>query len=242
MAYEQIKHRIMPTPESHTAFRNMIAGSLAGCTSVFFSYPLDLLRVRLAFEVRSTDAVRLADVARIIYNEPTPFLSKRITENTLLKPLAGLSNFYRGFMPTLYGIIPYAGVSFLVYERLKTLARTSLPRTLTYDTPDGAPKLTWWAYLTCGALSGVIAQTTAYPFEVIRRNMQVAGTRDVSHPQYQTPDKPRRNTRDTARHIWVRKGWRGFFVGLSIGYMKVMPMSAVSFFVYEWTKNRLGID
>src|SRR5690242_16960129 len=40
MAYEQIKHRIMPTKESQTAFRNMLAGSLAGiCTvEIYTSY------------------------------------------------------------------------------------------------------------------------------------------------------------------------------------------------------------
>ncbi|KAJ3145054.1 hypothetical protein HDU89_007574 [Geranomyces variabilis] len=233
MAYEQLKHRIMPTKSSETAFRNMLAGSLAGCTSVFFSYPLDLLRVRLAFEVRTAklEAVRLGDVAAMIYAERNPFLSN---PPLALRPLAGVMNFYRGFMPTMYGIIPYAGVSFLVYERLKTFAKTTLGA---YTLQTGTNTLSWWAYLSIGALSGAIAQTGAYPFEVVRRNMQVAGAVRASDGREQ-----RRTTAQTARTIWAKKGWRGFFVGLSIGYMKVMPMSAVSFFTYEWMKTRLDID
>ncbi|TPX70353.1 hypothetical protein SpCBS45565_g01779 [Spizellomyces sp. 'palustris'] len=244
MAYEQIKHRIMPTKESQSAFRNMIAGSLAGtlliprklgCTSVFFSYPLDLIRVRLAFEVRANHhPIKLSDVVHMIYAEPSPFVRN---PRPTLRPLVGVMNFYRGFMPTLYGIIPYAGVSFLVYERLKTFAKTTLGKyTLTsHPKYPNKAELTWWAYLTCGAVSGAIAQTCAYPFEVIRRNMQVAGV-------VRDGNELRRTTAQTALDIARRRGWRGFFVGLSIGYMKVMPMSAVSFFVYEWMKSWLGID
>ncbi|KAI9017150.1 mitochondrial carrier domain-containing protein [Gaertneriomyces semiglobifer] len=232
MVYEQIKHRITPTKESQTAFRNFINGSVAGCTSVFFSYPLDLLRVRLAFEVRgstSLEPVKLRSVVRMVYNEQNPWWKNPPPS---LRPLMGVTNFYRGFMPTLYGIIPYAGVSFLVYERLKTLAKTTLGK---YTLQKNGHELTWWAYLTCGALSGAIAQTTAYPLEVIRRNMQVAGV-------VKEGNTLRRTTWQTAMTIWKRKGLSGLFVGLSIGYMKVMPMSAVSFFVYEWMKVRLGID
>jgi solute carrier family 25 protein 42 len=31
----------------------------------------------------------------------------------------GLFSLYRGFLPTIIGIIPYAGTSFFVYETLK---------------------------------------------------------------------------------------------------------------------------
>jgi solute carrier family 25 protein 16 len=46
---------------------------------------------------------------------------------------------------------------------------------------------------------------------------------------------------DTARTIWLERGFRGFWVGLTIGYMKVIPMVATSFFVYERLKWSLGI-
>ncbi|KAI8818887.1 mitochondrial carrier domain-containing protein [Fimicolochytrium jonesii] len=276
MAYEQIKHRlgVGKAGVSHTeqAFRNMVAGSLAGCISVFFSYPLDLLRVRLAFEVRTTTAasqvplqpVSLSSVVKMIYHEPNPFFAEDLAadgngvERKGWSRVPGVLNFYRGFMPTIYGIVPYAGVSFLVYERLKTYAKTTLGRyTLVSPTPTSSttparpPQLTWWAYLACGALSGAIAQTTAYPFEVIRRNMQVAGVASktpISTTTSQTSSTTstklaqRKTTLSTAKWIYGRKGFKGFFVGLSIGYLKVMPMSAVSFFTYEWGKGWLGIE
>jgi solute carrier family 25 (mitochondrial carrier protein), member 16 len=86
MAYEQIKHAIMPTPKSETHLRKFLAGSLAGCTAVFFSYPLDLLRVRLAFE---KDSSITKTVKAILKEEPN------------VGAVLGLRHFYRGFMPTM---------------------------------------------------------------------------------------------------------------------------------------------
>jgi len=37
------------------------------------------------------------------------------------------------------------------------------------------------------------------------------------------------------------RGFRGFFVGLTIGYAKVVPMVAASFYTYERLKMWFGI-
>lgn len=79
----------------------------------------------------------------------------------------------------------------------------------------------------------MIAQTSSYPLEVIRRRMQVAGRTDPLN-QYAT-------TYQTAKTILATKGIRGLYVGLGIGYIKVTPMVAVSFFSYEYLKMLLGI-
>lgn len=46
---------------------------------------------------------------------------------------------------------------------------------------------------------------------------------------------------ETAGLVWRERGWRGFWVGLTIGYFKVVPMVAVSFFAYERGKVVLGV-
>jgi solute carrier family 25 protein 16 len=46
---------------------------------------------------------------------------------------------------------------------------------------------------------------------------------------------------ETARMIFRERGFRGFFVGLTIGYVKVMPMAAVAFYTYERAKLLMGI-
>ena len=47
--------------------------------------------------------------------------------------------------------------------------------------------------------------------------------------------------RETAVRIYAERGPGGFFVGLWIGYLKVVPMVAISFWVYERGKGWLGI-
>lgn len=168
-------------------------------------------------------------------------------------------------------MIPYAGVSFLTYDTLKqvfstdpllipyTTVRTSPSPSTTRSTsidddtnslpPPPRPKLRSWALLTCGAISGAIAQTSSYPFEIVRRNMQVAGLLHSNSSVSSTPTTPTtttttpfHSTLSTAKYIYNQRGLRGFFVGLSIGYLKVTPMFAISFYVYELMKGKLEID
>src|ERR1039458_7748572 len=47
LAYEQIRAVIIHSPEHETPIRRLLSGSMAGVTSVFFTYPLELVRVRL---------------------------------------------------------------------------------------------------------------------------------------------------------------------------------------------------
>lgn len=119
MAYEQYKCIVMPTKKDETWFKRALAGSLAGdfffknrsiiakihllgVTSVFFSYPLDLLRVRLAFHVKKNDIFTISNCCKQIYNEPSLIsLSSSPTINSIFR----LSNFYRGFFPTVWGMV-----------------------------------------------------------------------------------------------------------------------------------------
>lgn len=87
--------------------------------------------------------------------------------------------------------------------------------------------------LAIGAVSGMLGQTVSYPLEVVRRRLQVGG---LTQPDRWV------GWRETVGHVWRESGWRGFYVGLSIGYLKVVPMTAVSFAVWEEMKSLLGID
>jgi solute carrier family 25 protein 16 len=142
-----------------------------GVTSVLFTYPLDLIRVRMAYEVRDTGVKRtgLKEICRIIYKEP----AQRIQ----------ILNFYRGFLPTVVGMTPYAGVSFWFYHIITRFARQNpmvIPYTrapiqfdefadnLTFSQKKvlEKPPLKTWAELVCGGLAGLVAQTSSYPLEV----------------------------------------------------------------------------
>ncbi|KAL4780147.1 mitochondrial carrier domain-containing protein [Aspergillus varians] len=259
LAYEQVRAVVIHSPEQETPFRRLISGSLAGITSVFFTYPLELIRVRLAFETKKSSQSSVIDTIRQIYGErvtPPKDLSAgkgtssvaAVATDTVasttkkIVPSSGLANFYRGFTPTLFGMLPYAGVSFLTHDtvgdwlRLPSLAsHTTIPRSessSSYADRSRRPQLTAAAELFSGAIAGVVSQTSSYPFEVMRRRMQVGGV---------VGDGRRLRIAEVARTIWMERGFRGFWVGLTIGYLKVIPMTATGFFVYERLKWSLGI-
>lgn len=141
-----------------------------------------------------------------------------------------LLSFYRGFSVTLFGMIPYAGTSFLTWGYLRARFVPHPPSTP--GVPKSKVKPTPLADLVIGAVAGSVSQTVSYPFEVVRRRMQVGGLTQ--------PDRWL-GFRETALHVWSTSGWRGFFVGLSIGYLKIVPMTAVSFAVWQWGKRALGV-
>ncbi|KAJ3371490.1 hypothetical protein HDU91_005132 [Kappamyces sp. JEL0680] len=207
MMYEQFKVYIMPSKEYETGKRKFVAGSLAGCASVICTYPFDLVRVRLAFETGKKSGLGISGICRAIFQERSPV--DRLQTTAVVPPfLRGMANFYRGLVPSLLGMIPYAGVSFYTYESLKEKAKT-LDFCLS---PSQPAQLSYWATLACGAVSGMMAQTCSYPFEVVRRHMQVSSrTGNVLHSSMW----------GTAGDILQRRGVKGLFVGLGIGFLKV---------------------
>lgn len=119
-------------------------------------------------------------------------------------------------------MIPYAGTSFLVWGYLKK--KTPLKK--------GENKHSTTLNLAYGAVAGAAAQTASYPFEVVRRRMQVGGLL--------RPDRFF-GFWETVSFIYQRKGLRGFYVGLSIGYLKVIPLTAISFASWEAIKKVLQV-
>ncbi|KAI9490582.1 mitochondrial carrier domain-containing protein [Zychaea mexicana] len=244
VAYEQFRAILMPSKAQETAGRQFTAGSMAGVTSVLFTYPLDLLRVRMAYEVKQVNKARpgLLSTCAHIYNEPAAGRTGGFSWK--------LMNFYRGFLPTVAGMVPYAGISFWTHHLVTEFCRFNPSVTLWAHAPLDfdphskdltpaqrrkveKPPLNTSAELICGGIAGLVAQTSSYPLEVIRRRMQVGG---LLNPEVFV------SFMDTVKDIYRVKGFKGFYVGLSIGYIKVVPMVAVSFTVYDRMKHALNIE
>ena len=174
---------------------------------------------------------------RIIYAEG-PSRSSTAVESTSQNLFARfpILKFYRGFTVSVAGMIPYAGTSFLAWGFLRATFLPPPPSDSASRKPHPKhkhrQKATPLADLSIGAVAGALAQTVSYPFEVIRRRMQVGG---VTHPDRWMSWK------ETVSSVWGSKGFRGFYVGLSIGYLKIVPMTAVSFAVWQWIKRILDV-
>lgn len=125
---DHVFHSDSPNP-----LKRFIAGALAGTSSVLITYPIDLARTVLAVQVANSPTAK-----------PLPRLGVFSTLYAVVQE-QGISAVYRGMYPTLVGVVPYAGISFLSFGILK---RAADARDLTLK----SPVLT---SLICGASAGL---------------------------------------------------------------------------------------
>ncbi|XP_035722074.1 mitochondrial coenzyme A transporter SLC25A42-like isoform X3 [Vespa mandarinia] len=204
-AHEQWKRILqVESPETTPPVKRLLAGSLAGVTSQGLTYPLDLVRARMAVTLKS-EYKTLRQMFRRIYQEE------------------GIVSFYRGFTPTILGVIPYAGMSFFTYDTLKHL--TAEYSQYTTSIPGMATALA----LLCGAVAGVVGQTSSYPLDIVRRRMQTSA---IKNQHYQ-------RVTSTIVKIYTEEGLMAFFKGLSMNWVKGPIAVGISFATYDRIRDTL---
>jgi hypothetical protein len=222
MCYEQYKRMLnrfsSNSSSTELPLSRFVSGSLAGLTSVACTYPLDYIHSRLTYQVGTN---RYRNISHTIVQTVEEGRRESQGKGTAFP---GLRALYRGFFPTMLGIIPYAGVSFFTYDTLKHIAADHNLTTIPYK-------------LCCGAIAGAAAQSAAYPLDVIRRRMQLVGLNN------NLPSNSYKSMLHAAKSIMNESGGlRGLYIGLSINYMKVGPAHAISFVTYEQAKKYFNIQ
>ncbi|XP_059644859.1 calcium-dependent mitochondrial ATP-magnesium/phosphate carrier protein 2-like [Cornus florida] len=184
----------------------LLAGGLAGAVAQTAIYPMDLVKTRLQTYVGEGGKVpTLGKLSKDIWVHEGP------------------RAFYRGLIPSLLGIIPYAGIDLAAYETLKDFSRTHY----LHDREPGP-----LVQLGCGTISGALGATCVYPLQVIRTRMQ-AQRADTSTSYTGMADVFRR----TLQH----EGFRGFYKGLFPNLLKVVPAASITYMVYETMKKSLDL-
>jgi solute carrier family 25 thiamine pyrophosphate transporter 19 len=186
-----------------------ISGACAGSVATVMTYPLDSLRTRFAAQGSEKVYTSLSYAVGHIYRHE------------------GSRGFYRGFSTALLQIVPNLAIFFGTYEPLRALYRDLAP--------VGASD---WGSAVAGAVAGVIAKTTIFPLDLLRKRLQVQGvTRNLyvhkNIPIYQ-------NTWRALLTISRYEGFRGLFKGLFVSLLKAAPNSAITMFVYEHVVNMLS--
>ncbi|XP_010267011.1 PREDICTED: mitochondrial substrate carrier family protein P isoform X2 [Nelumbo nucifera] len=218
MAYEQYRRWIILTfpGVGRGSILDLIAGSLSGGTAVLFTYPLDLVRTKLAYQVVQSSRLGIKGInhAEQFYKGILDCFSKTYRES-------GLRGLYRGVAPSLYGIFPYSGLKFYFYEEIKSHVPEEHKKDVTVK-------------LVCGSIAGLLGQTFTYPLDVVRRQMQVQRLSASNSGEV-------KGTMETLIMIGQNQGWKQLFSGLSINYLKVVPSVAIGFTVYDSMKLWLRV-
>ncbi|CAF2071906.1 hypothetical protein Bca4012_088172 [Brassica carinata] len=222
MAYEEYRRWIIfGFPDTTRGpLLDLVAGSFAGGTAVLFTYPLDLVRTKLAYQVVGSAKAQAKAVTipmeQFLYTGITDCFSRTYRES-------GFRGLYRGVAPSLYGIFPYAGLKFYFYEEMKRHVPAEHKKDISLK-------------LVCGSVAGLLGQTLTYPLDVVRRQMQVERLYAAAKEE-----TVRRGTMQTLVKIAREEGWKQLFSGLSINYLKVVPSVAIGFTVYDVMKLHLRV-
>eukprot|EP00210_Caulerpa_lentillifera_P004938 g4712.t1 len=132
---------------------------------------------------------------------------------------------YKGLGGSLVQVVPNVAVNLTAYETLRSYW---LARHPCQTSPD------LLGSVVCGGISGLISSTITYPIDLIRRRMQLQGIGGTS--------KTYTSYSDAIRKTWKSGGFRGFFIGITAEYIKVVPGVAMIYAFYEMSKRTLGVD
>lgn len=227
VSFDFYKKTFSPYFQKDSHLFKLFAGSAAGINAVVFTYPLDLVRARLAFVVKP----KAGDVATSGAVKSPGVLSTLVS---IGKNEGGIKGLYRGLTPTLCHVIPYAGLNFYWFERVKSFFLTNCPDYFG-ERKGNQVVLSVPGKLIAGGIAGSVAQTFAYPLDVCRRRMQLSFMSEETK-------KYSRGVISTLVMVYREHGVsRGLFRGMTANYIRAAPMISVNFAAYELIKQSLGL-
>uniref|UniRef100_A0ACD5VKH5 Uncharacterized protein n=1 Tax=Avena sativa TaxID=4498 RepID=A0ACD5VKH5_AVESA len=149
-SYERYKKILRMVPglddPNYVGVVNLLGGGLAGVTAASVTYPLDVVRTRLATQ-------KTTRYYKGIFH----------TLSTICKEETG-KGLYKGLGATLLGVGPGIAISFYVYESLRSHWQMERPN-------DSNAVVS----LFSGSLSGIAASTATFPLDLVKWRMQLHG-------------------------------------------------------------------
>ena len=214
--YNSIKKEMLNSnQQQHLGiFKHMFAGACAGALTTTITNPIWVVKTRLCLQYGQNSAPAPAPVG----GPATSLLPENRVYNGTWDALKkvwkyeGVTGLYRGYIPGLLGV-SHGAVQLAAYEEMKKIYLTRL----------GLPsehKLGTMQYLTCAALSKLLAASITYPYQVIRARLQ------DQHVNYE-------GVIDVVKKTWRYESYSGFYKGFRAYLLHVTPNICIVFFVYE---------
>lgn len=200
--------------EETTNFERFIAGAAAGITASVLCLPLDTIRTKIVAPGGEALGGVIGAFRYMIQNE-------------------GFFSLYKGLVPSIMSMAPSGAVFYGVYDILKSAylhspeGRKRIQKMnqhgdelTAFDQLELGPIRT----LLYGAIAGACAEAATYPFEVVRRRLQL---------QVQAT---KLSAVGTFVKIVEQGGVPALYAGLIPSLLQVLPSAAISYFVYEFMK------
>ncbi|KUJ21605.1 ADP/ATP carrier protein [Mollisia scopiformis] len=165
---------------------NLASGGMAGATSLLFVYSLDYARTRLANDNKNAKSGGDRQ-----FNGLVDVYKKTLATD-------GIAGLYRGFGPSVLGIVVYRGLYFGMYDSIKPV--------LLVGPLEGnflASFLLGWSVTTGAGIA-------SYPLDTIRRRMMMTSGEAVKY----------KSSMDAASQIIAKEGVRSLFKGAGANILR----------------------
>ncbi|KAL4871574.1 hypothetical protein BDV12DRAFT_163989 [Aspergillus spectabilis] len=165
---------------------NLASGGAAGATSLLFVYSLDYARTRLANDAKSAKGSGERQ-----FNGLVDVYKKTLASD-------GIAGLYRGFGPSVLGIVVYRGLYFGMYDSIKPV--------LLVGPLEGsflASFLLGWTVTTGAGIA-------SYPLDTVRRRMMMTSGEAVKYS----------SSFDAFRQIVAREGVKSLFKGAGANILR----------------------
>jgi len=166
---------------------NLASGGAAGATSLLFVYSLDYARTRLANDAKSAKK----GGGDRQFNGLVDVYKKTLASD-------GIAGLYRGFMPSVAGIIVYRGLYFGMYDSIKPVVLV------------GALEGNFLASFLLGWTVTTGAGIASYPLDTIRRRMMMTSGEAVKY----------KSSLDAATQIIKAEGVASLFKGAGANILR----------------------
>ncbi|KAK6130661.1 hypothetical protein DH2020_035636 [Rehmannia glutinosa] len=219
-AYDTYRKQLLKLSgnEETTNSERLIAGAAAGMTATVLCLPLDTIRTRLVAPGGEALGGVIGAFRHVVQNE-------------------GVFSLYKGLVPSILSMAPSGAVFYGVYDTLKSaylhspegrkrIQKQQDQELNAFEQLELGPMRT----LLHGAIAGACAEVATYPFEVVRRQLQLQGR------------ATKMSALATCVKIVERGGVPALYAGLIPSLLQVLPSASISFFVYEFMKIVLKVE
>lgn len=215
-AYDTYRKQLLKISknEETTNFERFLAGAAAGITATILCLPMDTIRTKLVAPGGEALGGVVGAFSHMIQTE-------------------GFFSLYKGLLPSILSMAPSGAVFYGVYDILKSSYLRS---------PEGKKRIKHMSQhgkemsaldqlelgpvktLLYGAIAGACAEATTYPFEVVRRRLQMQSQAN------------KLSALATLVNIVEQGGVPALYAGLIPSLLQVLPSAGISYFVYEFMK------
>ncbi|EPS27841.1 ADP,ATP carrier protein [Penicillium oxalicum] len=165
---------------------NLASGGAAGATSLLFVYSLDYARTRLANDAKSAKGSGDRQ-----FNGLVDVYRKTLASD-------GIAGLYRGFGPSVLGIVVYRGLYFGMYDSIKPVLLV------------GPLEGSFLASFLLGWTVTTAAGVASYPLDTVRRRMMMTSGEAVKY----------KSSMDAARQIVAQEGVKSLFKGAGANILR----------------------